>query len=121
MATLAAVMFVVGGVVINNRGDVQSTRSTVAAKPTNSTLEVASSQPAAVSESSASTVPAEVKPFVSTPAETQIASLSFVGGTQDLSEAELETLLAELETMEGMPAAEPQNVITTIENIDGGE
>ena len=54
-------------------------------------------------------------------AETQVASLSFVGGTQDLSEAELETLLAELDTMEGMPAAEPQPVITTIENIDGGK
>ena len=120
MATLAAVIFVVGGVVISNRGDVQST-TTVASQPATTTSVVASSQPATVPTSSAAEVTKEVQPSVISAAETQVASLSFVGGTQDLSEAELETLLAELDTMEGMPAAEPQPVITTIENIDGGK
>ena len=54
------------------------------------------------------------------PMETQVASLSFVGGTQDLSEAELETLLAELDGMETIPAAEPQSVTLSVEDIEGG-
>lgn len=49
----------------------------------------------------------------------QVASLSLVGGTQDLSEAELETLLAELDGMETIPAAEPQSVTLSVEDIEG--
>jgi Putative zinc-finger len=53
--------------------------------------------------------------------ENQVASLSLVGGTQDLSETELETLLAELDGMDSMPAAEPQSVTLTVEDIEGGQ
>ncbi|MEO8575925.1 MAG: zf-HC2 domain-containing protein [Gemmatimonadales bacterium] len=54
------------------------------------------------------------------PVQKQVASLSFVGGTQDLSDSELEMLLAELDGMESIPAAEPQSVTLSVEGIEGG-
>ena len=121
MATLAAVVFVIGGIAVNNRGDVQSVASSsnVASQATIGGSVAGSTESAGISESPAG-VTKDVQPLVKPAEETQVASLSFVGGTQDLSETELETLLSELDTMESMPAAEPQAVITTIEDIDGG-
>lgn len=52
--------------------------------------------------------------------EVQVASLSLVGGTQDLSESELESLLSELEGIESLPSAEPQSVTHSVENFEGG-
>jgi hypothetical protein len=37
-----------------------------------------------------------------------------------LTETELETLLAELDGMESIPAAEPQSVTLSVEDIEGG-
>ena len=51
-----------------------------------------------------STVPSE---------ETEVASLSLVGSTADLTDADLEKLVAELDGMESLPSAEPQTITIT--------
>ena len=75
----------------------------------------------AVAPSPSQSVEKQPSQVASTPAPgRQAASLSFVGGTQDLSEAELETLLAELDGMETIPAAEPQSVTLSTEDLEDG-
>ncbi|HEX2723534.1 MAG TPA: zf-HC2 domain-containing protein [Gemmatimonadaceae bacterium] len=49
-----------------------------------------------------------------------VPSLSLIAGTQDLSDAELESLLSELDAIEAVPSAEPQSVTHSIENIGDG-
>ena len=64
------------------------------------------------------------KPAVSTVAksgETQVATLSLVGTTDDLSDADLETLVAALDGIDAVPSAEPASVMTTVEDIDGND
>lgn len=53
--------------------------------------------------------------------ETQAASLSLVGSTSDLSDADLELLVAELDAMESLPAEEPQSFTNTVEDIGSDE
>lgn len=48
--------------------------------------------------------------------ETQVASLSLVGSTQDLSDADLEQLTSDLEGLEALPSAEPQSVTLAVED-----
>jgi hypothetical protein len=49
--------------------------------------------------------------------ETQVASLSLVGSTQDLSDADLEQLVSDLDGLDALPAAEPQSVTPAVEDI----
>lgn len=49
--------------------------------------------------------------------ETQVASLSLVGNTQDLSDADLEQLVSDLDGLDALPAAEPQSVTPAVEDI----
>ena len=53
--------------------------------------------------------------------ETHAASLSLVGSTSDLSDSDLELLVAELDEMEPMPAEEPQSFTNTVEDIASDE
>ena len=50
-------------------------------------------------------------------AETEVASLSLVGGTDDLSDADLEKLVSDIETIDAMPAAEPPSVTATVDDM----
>lgn len=50
-------------------------------------------------------------------AETEVASLSLVGGTDDLSDADLEKLVSDIETIDAIPAAEPQSVTATVDDM----
>jgi anti-sigma factor RsiW len=52
----------------------------------------------------------------STAAETQVASISLVGNTSDLSDADLEQLVADLDEMDALPSAEPQSITITGED-----
>ena len=49
--------------------------------------------------------------------ETQVASLSLVGSTEDLSDADLEQLMSDLDGLDALPAAEPQSVTPSVEDI----
>ncbi|HEY0242563.1 MAG TPA: zf-HC2 domain-containing protein [Gemmatimonadaceae bacterium] len=51
--------------------------------------------------------------------EVQVASLSLVGSTADISDADLEHLVAQLDAIDSMPAHEPSPVTITVEDIDG--
>jgi anti-sigma factor RsiW len=51
----------------------------------------------------------------------QVASLSLVGSTDDLSDADLENLVAALDGIDAVPAAEPGSVTSTVEDIDGND
>ena len=51
--------------------------------------------------------------------EVQVASLSLVGSTADISDADLEQLVAQLDAIDSMPADEPSPVTITVEDIDG--
>ena len=51
--------------------------------------------------------------------EVDVASLSLVGSTEDLSDEDLETLVAALDGIDSVPSAEPGSVTTTVEDIDG--
>ena len=123
IAAGAAIVIALGSVTVTslkNARDNSATRG-VASAPASPTV---SSMPAVLDPSppsAAGEAPTNVEAQkVARPVERQVASLSFVGGTNDLSEAELETPLAELDGMESIPAAEPQSVTVTVEDIEGG-
>jgi hypothetical protein len=118
MATLAVLAFAFGGALLTNRSKVASApvASRVAvSQPTavasESTIPATAASPASAVKNNGSAAPSR---------EVQVAALSF-GGTQDLSESELETLLSEIEGMESIPSAEPQSVTPSIEDIEGGQ
>lgn len=69
---------------------------------------VAATEPSAVV-----TQPAATRPG----AGTEVASLSLVGGTDDLSDADLEKLVSDIETIDAIPAAEPQSVTATVDDM----
>ena len=81
------------------------------------------SVPAAVVASVPATVPSSAEPIkanpaesATTPAQKQVASLSLVGNTLDLSDADLEQLVADLDGIETLPAAEPQSVTAALDD-----
>ena len=50
--------------------------------------------------------------------EVQVATLSLVGSTADISDADLEQLVADLDAIDSMPADEPSPVTITVDDID---
>ena len=75
-------------------------------------------------ESAPAVIPATSPNQVKTPAKTNevtVASLSLVGSTDDLSDADLENLVSALDGIDAMPAAEPGSVTTTVEDIEGDD
>lgn len=124
LAATAAVVVAIGGVTVN------SFRNSNDPAPTKAVASRTSSSAAPSTVTAATVVPALSAPDQSvakeparvavTPVQKPVASLSFVGGTQDLSDSQLETLLAELDGMDSIPAAEPQSVTLSVEDIEGG-
>ena len=75
---------------------------------------------APVAATSTATEPSAVvtQPAATRPgAGTEVASLSLVGGTDDLSDADLEKLVSDIETIDAIPAAEPQSVTATVDDM----
>jgi anti-sigma factor RsiW len=93
----AVVVLVLGGLVAN---DVRA-RNDAPAVTT-----VAQSQPARESVAITETVPA---------IEPAAASLSLVAGVQDLTDAQIETLLSELNELETLPSTEPEQAVIPID------
>jgi flagellar hook assembly protein FlgD len=60
-------------------------------------------------------------PAASAAQESQVAALSLVGSTVELSDADLEKLVAELDGMETLPSAEPQSITITDEDFATGD
>jgi len=53
--------------------------------------------------------------------EVEVASLSLLGSTQDLTDEDLETLVAALDGIDGVPSAEPNSVTTIVEGMGGND
>lgn len=49
--------------------------------------------------------------------ETQFASLSLIGGTDGLSDSDLEQLASDIESIDAVPSAEPQSVTLTVDDM----
>ena len=46
------------------------------------------------------------------------ASLSLLAGVQDLTDEQIETLLADIDVIEPLPAAEPEPAVITVDNVE---
>lgn len=129
LAVSAAAVFVIGGLTFSSmKKQTDGGTSNVAASTTSLPVAAPSEGSSPIPDATEGVVaPAPATTTTSGPARTipsgekQVASLSLVGGTQDLSETELETLLAELDGMDSIPAAEPQSVTLSVEDIEGGQ
>lgn len=115
LVAAAAAIVAIGGYAIVNRPAPTSTTSKVAVVAPSARVstqtEAKSASP--IAETPATTVEKR------TPKEVEVASLSLVGSTDDLSDADLESLVAALDGIEGVPSAEPGSVTTTVDDIDG--
>jgi hypothetical protein len=103
--TAAAALIAIGGWVISN-----------ASRPEPETTKTASTATAVV-PSVPDVVPSAPQMPAPAARETEVADLSLVGNTADLTDADLEKLVAELDGMETLPAAEPQSITITDEDI----
>jgi len=98
---------------------------------TTRTIDTSAPQVAAtvpVTAATTASVPTTVAPVTTTVAksenttkEVQVASLSLVGSTDDLSDSDLESLVAALDGIEAVPSAEPGSVTTTVDDLDGND
>jgi hypothetical protein len=112
MAATAAIV-AIGGFAILNRPAMNSAAPAVAVVTPTTT-------PATPGESKvATTTPSPAATEKSAPKEVDVASLSLVGSTDDLSDADLDSLVAALDGIESVPSAEPGSVTTTVDDIDG--
>lgn len=107
----AAVLIAAGGWIVSSTTSDTAAPARQTANATPATTAVPENSP----NRAASTPPASpTNP--STVRETEVASLSLVGSTADLSDADLEQLVADLDGMETLPSEEPQAI--TITDID---
>jgi len=97
---------------------------------TSRTIDTSAPQVAAtlpVTAPSTASVPTTAAPVTTvaksenTTKEVQVASLSLVGSTDDLSDSDLESLVAALDGIEAVPSAEPGSVTTTVDDLDGND
>ena len=113
----AAVIVAIGGWAISTR-QVTSDAPGVAVATPAPTIET-SAPPTTPAPATVATVPAQKAAASSK--EVELASLSLVGSTQDLTDEDLESLVAALDGIDGVPSAEPGSVTTTVEDIDGND
>ena len=99
----AAVVVTAGGVMLSSRDKEPA--------PVASVPSVATPAPAVTPSPDASSGAAQQ----AAPREVELAALSLVGSTADLTDADLEQLVSDLEGIDALPAAEPSSV--SLENI----
>ena len=114
----AAIIVAIGGWAISTR-QLTSDSPTVAAVTTAPPTPVETVTPAITSPAPATVAAAPSQKAATTAKEVDVASLSLVGSTEDLSDEDLETLVAALDGIDAVPSAEPGSVTTTVEDIDG--
>ena len=108
----AAVLIAAGGWIVSSTTSDTAAPARQTANATPATTAVPENSP----NRAASTPPPASPTNPSTVRETPVASLSLVGSTADLSDADLEQLVADLDGMETLPSEEPQAI--TITDID---
>ncbi len=111
----AAAIVAIGGWALSTSqltNDAPAVAAVTTAAPVETTAPVMTPPPATVA-----TAPSQKA--VTTAKEVDVASLSLVGSTDDLSDEDLETLVAALDGIDAVPSAEPGSVTTTVDDIDG--
>jgi|SRR5687768_8827599 len=106
MKLAAAAAIIVTGALLLDRSETVTTEAPARV------ASVPSSQPTAQKISIAAKTPPAAQPT------TESTSLSLVSGVQDLSDQELETLIAELDQIESIPSAEPEIEPLTIDGVE---
>ena len=112
MAAAAAIVAVGGFAILNRPATIKDAAPAVAVAAPAATVKTPS-------ESKVATVAPATAAEKSPPKEVDVASLSLVGSTDDLSDADLESLVAALDGIESVPSAEPGSVTTTVDDING--
>ena len=114
---MAAAFVAIGGWLLSNRNVSESTAVRQSATSESGvTAQVNNATPSTTAPAAAS-----AEPTTSAPKETQVASLSLVGSTAELTDADLEKLVAELDGIESLPSAEPQSITIAHEDFETGE
>jgi anti-sigma factor RsiW len=120
----AAVLVVAGGWIVSTaRNDAGSDLPRAAAtSPAAEQVESSpDASPSSVDVASGSGVAASSKVPGAKPAEVQVASLSLVEGMSDISDSDLEQLVADLDAIDAIPADEPTPVTITVDDIDAAD
>lgn len=94
----------------NSRADLP--RTAAVAPPVSDTASEPSSSPASIAGA-----PEKVPTAGQPSRELQVASLSLVGSTADISDSDLEQLVQDLDAIDAIPAAEPAPVTISVEDL----
>lgn len=121
VAASAALVVAIGGLAVANLERTPDDASVPVVASATPALVIAARETTAIANApvSAPSQQAVKEPTRVSSTERAVASLSLVGGTHDLTESELETLLAELDGMQSIPAAEPQSVTLSVDDLEG--
>ena len=116
----AAALVVAGALTLSNARSTASPGASVAIAPAPTSGEVAAPS---VQTSPVPTQVAIATPAISTPvkhvAAPAAAGLSLTGGVQDLTDAQLEALLKAVDSVDGLPAAEPEAISVSVDGSEG--
>ncbi len=110
MKLVAAAVIIVTGALLLDRSEPVTTGSP------DRVATVSTSQPGAPSTAQKGAVATNAP--TAAQQKTESTSLSLVSGVQDLSDQELETLIAELDQIESIPSAEPEIEPLTIDGVE---
>ena len=117
----AAVLVVAGGWIVSTARNDAGSDVPRAAATSPAVKQVESprdASPATVGIASETSVSAPSNVATEKPVEVQVASLSLVEGMSDISDSDLEQLVADLDAIDAIPADEPTPVTITVDDID---
>lgn len=119
LTRLGSLRIAAGAVLVAAAGWLLATTGSQTELPTSSSPSAAVTSPAAEARaaSPSGVLPASRPALYESMGEHKVASLSLVGGTDDLNDSDLEQLVLDLETIEAVPSAEPQSVTLTVDNM----
>lgn len=115
----AAVIVAIGGWAISTRQMTNDAPAVAVATPA-PTATVAVPAPA-TTDIPPTVASARAEKIQSGTKEVDVATLSLLGSTEDLTDDDLETLVIALDGIDGMPSAEPASETPTVEDIDGND
>jgi hypothetical protein len=117
----AAVVVVAGGWLVSTQRSDPAPDVSRTAITSPAVTQAPSTQDANPSSVAAASAPASKAPAGGTSEPTreiQVASLSLVGSTADISDSDLEQLVLDLDAIDAIPADEPTPVTITVDDID---
>ena len=117
----AAVLVVAGGWIVStgrNDGGSDLPRAAATLPAAEQVESPRDASPSTVGIASEPSISASSNVATEKPVEVQVASLSLVEGMSDISDSDLEQLVADLDAIDAIPADEPTPVTITVDDID---